>query len=130
MVFNHSNPNGIPLFQKIALNDKIGIMAPEAAEREMKYGDPQFVDARPSDFYKEEHIPGSINIPLPVFDIMYMAGLSDTDKSREIIVYGRTVSRLYDVYLANKLFLRGHKNVRILKGGLPEWRKRGYPVSP
>ena len=130
LVFNHSNPNGIPLFQKITLNDNIGIIAPEAAGREMKYGNPKFVDARPSDFYKREHIAGSINIPLPLFDIMYAMGLSDTDKSREIIVYGRTVSRLYDVHLANKLFLRGHKNVRILKGGLSEWRKKGYPVSP
>jgi rhodanese-related sulfurtransferase len=130
LIFNHSNPNGIPLFPKVALNENIGMITPEKAAAEQKYGSPVFVDARPSGFYEAEHIAGSINIPLSVFDIMYMMGLSDTDKSREIIVYGRTVSRRYDVRLANKLFLRGHKNVRILKDDLSGWKKKGYPVSP
>jgi len=71
-----------------------------------------------------------MNLPLALFEIMYMMELSDVDKEKEIIVYGRTISRLYDEDLAGKLILRGHKNTRILKGGLSQWKKKGYPVEP
>ena len=84
----------------------------------------------PSNFYDQTHIAGAINIPLSVFDIMYMMGLSDADKSQKIIVYGRTISRLYDIQLANKLYLRGHKNIQVLEGGLPFWKRKGYPTAP
>jgi rhodanese-related sulfurtransferase len=130
VIFNQSNPNGIPLFPKIALNENIGLITPEAAYTASQNGGLRFVDARPVDFYEKEHIAGAVNIPLSVFDIMYMMELSDTDNAGEIIVYGRTISRRYDVRVANKLFLRGHKNLRILQGGVSGWKKKGYPVSP
>jgi rhodanese-related sulfurtransferase len=130
VIFNQSNPNGIPLFPKIVLNENISVVIPEAAYAASQNGGPRFVDARPADFYEIEHIAGAVNIPLSVFDIMYMVGLSDTEKTREIIVYGRTISRRYDMRVANKLFLRGHKNVRILQGGVSGWKKKGYPVLP
>jgi 3-mercaptopyruvate sulfurtransferase SseA len=59
-----------------------------------------------------------------------MMSLSDVDKSRKIIVYGRTVSGKYDVEAANKLTLRGHKNVSILKGGTGAWKKVGGLLEP
>jgi len=130
LIFNQSNPNGIQLFPKITLNSNIQMVPPSVAFKEMKNGKTQFVDAMPATFYEQEHIVGAVNIPLSVFDIMYMMGLSDVDKSQRIIVYGRTVSRLYDIRLANKLFLRGHKNIQVLEGGLPFWKKKGYPTTP
>ena len=130
LIFNQSNPNGIKLLPKISLNSNIHMVPPSVAFKEMKKGKTRFVDAMPSNFYEKEHIAGAVNIPLSVFDIMYMMGLSDVDKSRRIIVYGRTVSRLYDIQLANKLFLRGHKNIQVLEGGLPFWKKKGYPTTP
>ena len=87
------------------------------------------MDARPSMLYEQMHIRGSINIPLAFFDIMYMMELQDMDKAQEIIVYGRTISRLYDEQVARKLFLRGYKRTMILKGGLPDWKEKGYPVE-
>jgi len=44
-------------------------------------------------------------------------------------VYGATISKPYDLEVANKLLLRGYKNVRILEGGLAAWEARGYPVE-
>jgi 3-mercaptopyruvate sulfurtransferase SseA len=41
----------------------------------------------------------------------------------EIIVYGRTISKRHDEEVASNLVARGHKNVKILKGGLDAWRK-------
>ncbi len=130
LIFNQSNPGGIKLFPKINLNTNISMVAPSVAVTELNKGKTRFVDVMPSSFYDQEHIAGAVNIPLSVFDIMYMMGLSDVDKSQKIIVYGRTVSRLYDVQLANKLYLRGHKNIQVLEGGLPLWKKKGYPIVP
>jgi rhodanese-related sulfurtransferase len=84
----------------------------------------------PANFYDREHIQGAINMPLPLFDIVYMMTFSEEAKTKEIIVYGRTMSKLYDVEVANKLVLRGYKNTRVLEGGLSEWKKKGYPVEP
>jgi rhodanese-related sulfurtransferase len=84
----------------------------------------------PNYFYDKEHITGSVNIPLALFDIMYMMAMSEEDKDREIIVYGRTVSKLYDEEVAGKLNLHGHKNVRLLKSSLATLRKNGFPVEP
>jgi CRP-like cAMP-binding protein/rhodanese-related sulfurtransferase len=125
VIFNHSNPNGIDLFSKIVLNPHVDEIPPNAAITDFKLGNAIFVDARPSELYNESHIPGAINLPISLFDIMYMMSLSDMDKSRKTIVYGRTISGKYDVEAANKLYLRGHKNIFILKGGIPSWKKEG-----
>ncbi len=45
-------------------------------------------------------------------------------------MYGRTISRPYDLEVADKLANRGHRNVGLLEGGLAEWEKRGYPTGP
>jgi rhodanese-related sulfurtransferase len=129
-IFNQSNPGGIKLFPKITLNEKILMVLPSVAVKELEKETARFVDAMPPSFYDQEHIAGAINLPLSMFDIMYMMGLSDEDKSQKIIIYGKTISRLYDVQLANKLFLRGHKNIQVLEGGLPFWKKKGYPIAP
>ena len=130
LIFNQTNPNGVTLFPKTLFDETITFMpASEALARHEK-GETLFVDAMPANFYDKEHIAGAVNLPLAIFDIMYMMALSQEDKEKEIIVYGRTISKRYDEQLASKLSLRGHKNVRILEGGLSAWKKKGYPVEP
>jgi CRP-like cAMP-binding protein/rhodanese-related sulfurtransferase len=129
VIFNHSNPNGINLMPKVIFNRNISEIMPRAAITEFKLGHARFVDARPSNFYNEQHIPGAVNIPLSIFDIMYMMSLSDIDKSEQIIVYGRTVSKKYDMEVANKLSLRGHKNIFILNDGITSWEKEGGSIE-
>jgi len=45
------------------------------------------------------------------------------------VVYGNTISRPYDLEIADKLMLRGYKDVRVLDGGLQAWEAKGYPVD-
>lgn len=130
LVFNQTNPNGIPVFQKLPSKDAVASISLSAAAEEHKKGETVFVDAMPSNFYDKEHIRGAINMPLTVFDIVYMMTFAEEEKTRKIIVYGRTISRLYDLEVANKLVLRGYKNARVLEGGLSDWKKKGYPVEP
>ena len=130
LVFNQSNPNGIPLFQKLTSKEAISSITLPAAFEEYKQGEAVFVDAMPENFYKKRHIKGAVNMPLALFDIVYLMTFDEEDKTKKIIVYGRTISKLYDLEVANKLALRGYKNTRVLEGRLSDWEKKGYPVEP
>jgi len=130
LIFNQSNPNGISLFPKIHSKEAVQTIDLSAASEELKEGQTLFLDAMPSNFYDKRHIKGAVNMPLTLFDIVYMMTLGEEDKSKKIVIYGRTISRMYDLDLAEKLMLRGHKNVRILDGSLSAWEKKGYPVEP
>jgi CRP-like cAMP-binding protein len=130
LIFNQTNPNGVALFPTILSDEAISTISASSAMVRHEKGETLFVDAMPSNFHDKEHIAQAVNIPLAIFDIMYMMALSQVDKEKEIIVYGRTISKRYDKKLASKLALRGHKNVRILQGGLSTWKNKGYPVEP
>jgi len=130
LVFNQSNPNGIPLFQKLTSKEAIPSITLFAAAEEYKQGEAVFVDAMPANFYEKRHIKGSVNVPPALFDIVYLMNFDGEDKTKKIIVYGRTISKLYDLEVANKLALRGHKNTKVLEGRLSDWEKKGYPVEP
>jgi rhodanese-related sulfurtransferase len=129
LVFNQSNPNGISLFPNVSAHEKLATISLSAAAEEHRAGETLFLDAMPANFYERSHIQGAENMPLTIFDFVYMMMFEGEDKSKKIIVYGRTVSKLYDVEVANKLILRGYNNVRLLDGGLRNWEKQGYPVE-
>ena len=82
----------------------------------------------PAIFYEQEHIAGAVNLPLAIFDFMYDLKLGKTDKAKEIVVYGRTISKHYDEEVASKLVVRGFKNVSILPDGISAWKQNHYPV--
>jgi len=130
IVFNQSNPNGIPLIPPHLFDKAPSGISPADALKKLDSGEAVFLDARPSNFYDKDHIKGAKNLPLVIFDIMYMMELSDVDKDKEIIINGRSFSTRYDEELARKLKLLGHKDVKILEGGLSAWKKKGYPVEP
>ncbi len=130
IVFNQSNPNGIPLFQKLPSKDAIPSITLSAALEEYKQDNSVFVDAMPATFFDKRHIKGAVNMPLALFDIVYLMTFDEEDKTKKIIVYGRTISKLFDLEVANKLVLRGYKNTRVLEGALSDWEKKGYPVEP
>jgi len=130
LVFNFSNPNGIRLMPKSWSGESIPAATLQMAIEHHRSGSSLFIDAMPSGFFEREHIKGAVNLPPALFDIMYMLELNETDKEKPIYVYGRTISSLYDEEVAKKLIVRGHKNTRILKGGLSDWKKNGYPVGP
>lgn len=89
-----------------------------------------FVDARPREFYEQEKIKGAINLPLNLFDFVYMMNFAHMDQEKELIVYGRNISRRYDEQVAHELRERGHEQVMVMPGGLNEWKNKGLPVEP
>jgi rhodanese-related sulfurtransferase len=128
-VFNTSNPKGIPFFQKSFADPTILFLNPSDIYEKYQQGELLLVDATPTLFYEQEHIKNALNLPLSTFDFMYDLRLAKTDKSKEIIVYGRTISEHYDEKVAEKLVIRGFTNVKILKDGLSAWKAKNYPVG-
>jgi rhodanese-related sulfurtransferase len=84
----------------------------------------------PASSYKKRHIKASVNMPLALFDIVYLMTFDEEDKTRKIIVYGRTISKYFDHEVANKFAVMGYPNVRVLEGTISDWKKKGYPVEP
>jgi 3-mercaptopyruvate sulfurtransferase SseA len=129
LVFNQSNPNGIPLFPKSPDRKAIPQISAAQAMEEMKKGNTLMVDAGPEGFYQKKHIQGAISVPLSLSDILYEVTLGGEERTKKVIVYGGTFSKLYDWELANKLLVKGHKDVRVLEGGTAAWERAGYPVE-
>ena len=129
VIFNATNPNGIPLFPEFPDRSSIPMVSPSAVMEEIQHGDTLVLDAMPTNFYQQRHIGGAVSIPLGLFDIVYLMTFAEEDSAKKIVVYGETISRHYDLEVANKLLLRGYKNVRILEGGLTAWQVSGYPVE-
>jgi len=127
ITFNISNPNGIP-FVPERLTQAPSISAVAAMEN-YRQGQTLIVDAMPSNFYQQRHIKGAVNMPMAIFDFVYLMTFSEEDKDKKIVIYGNTISRPYDLEIADKLLLRGHKNVKVLDGGLEAWETNGYPVE-
>jgi len=128
-VFNRSNPNGIPLLPDLPDRKAIHQISATQAMEEVKKGGALLVDAGPELFYEKKHIQGAVSVPLALFDLVYSAAFPEDGKKKEVIVYGGTVSKLYDWDLASRLLQRGHKDVKVLHGGMAAWEKMGYPVE-
>jgi CRP-like cAMP-binding protein/rhodanese-related sulfurtransferase len=129
VIFNSTNPNGIPLFPEFPGKSSVAAVSPSAAMEEIQQGKTLILDAMPANFYQQRHIAGAVNIPLGIFDIVYLMTFPDEDNEKKILVYGGTISEPYDLEVANRLLLRGYKNVRILEGGLSAWETGGFPVE-
>ena len=129
LLFNLSNPSGLTLTPESWSGEALTWITPEDAKALLDADKAVIVDARPEYFFEEGHIEKALNIPMAIFDIAYIMGLSKVPPEKTIVVYGRTISRLYDDSVARQLILRGHTDVKLLKGGLSAWKKKGYAVS-
>ncbi|MCU0589690.1 MAG: rhodanese-like domain-containing protein, partial [Syntrophobacteraceae bacterium] len=129
VLFNLAAPQGIPLVQETLLRPRSASMPPQGVARLVGHEGAVLVDARPRELHDGKRIPGAVNVPLSLFDVMYMMKLSALDSQRPIVVYGRHVSRLYDEEVAFRLRQRDHENVWVLEGGLEAWAAEGLPVQ-
>ncbi len=128
-LFNGSNPNGISLLPTLPDRKAISPISAAQAMEEIKKGGTVMVDAGPEGFYQRKHVQGAINVPLALSDILYEVTFQEDQKGKKVIVYGGTFSKRYDWELASKLLRRGHKDVKVLEGGISAWVKAGYPVD-
>jgi CRP-like cAMP-binding protein/rhodanese-related sulfurtransferase len=127
ITFNMTNPNGVPLIPERP--ESIPSISASAVMQGYRQGNTVIVDAMPNNFYQKRHIKGAVNMPMTLFDIVYLMKFSEEDKDRKIVVYGNSISRPYDQEIAGKLLLRGYSDVKVMAGGLKAWEADGYPVE-
>lgn len=88
-----------------------------------------FVDARPRDAYEAGHVAGALNLPMDT-------GALDEQEtalvrgSRVVIAYCDTSGECASSKrLAGLLAEAGMRDVRVLRGGMPDWLENGYPAE-
>jgi len=129
VLFNFANPQGIRLLPETLLRPDSTVVDPVEAKSLLDTGKAVLVDARPKEFYDQKHIKGAVNLPPALFDIIYMMKLAKLDPGVEIIVYGRSISRLYDEDVAHRLRRRDHEKVRILPGNMGAIETAGFEIG-
>ncbi len=130
LIYNLANPGGISVFSQSWIRDPIPRLAPAQAKAFYDAGTARFIDARPEHLFRQRRIQGSLNLPLTLFDFVYLMKLSQTSPDQNLVVYGRNVSRRYDLEVGLKLRSKGHTRITILNGDLEAWRRSGLPLEP
>lgn len=97
------------------------------------------VDTRVANEYVEQHIKGAVNVPYKeksAKDVKFDAKQDSfdlsklpADKNTPLIFYCNA-GECWKSYKSSVLAVKaGHKNVYWLRGGIPEWKAKGFPVE-
>lgn len=115
VVVNRIRADRIPMLPPYMDNSFYGEMKLSTfQQKEFKSSRCLIFDARPHKFYEKNHLTMAMNFPVSEFDFFYHLYLDHASKDVPIFVYGRTLSRAYDLELAHRLSLMGHKNVTVI----------------
>jgi rhodanese-related sulfurtransferase len=85
------------------------------------------VDTRTDYEYRQGRLPGAINIPPHMFDVLET--LLPPDKTTEIVFYCRGVGCEPSKFAADAAARMGYQKARTFKAGFPAWVARGYRVE-
>jgi rhodanese-related sulfurtransferase len=91
--------------------------------------DVRIIDARPPAFFALGHLPGAVNVPLPVLQNPH-AGVPlppALARASLIVVYCQDVSCPAAVEAARLLEQAGYRRVTVFPGGWYAWKKAGLP---
>ena len=82
------------------------------------------VDTRSRDAFDKAHLPGAVSIPLNLTD-SYAGKL---DKNQLIVTYCESFQSPESAKAAEEFMKLGFTNVWDYKGGIKEWKDKGYPI--
>jgi rhodanese-related sulfurtransferase len=89
------------------------------------------LDARPSAFFLQGHVPGALNLARDNFapDYRHLSGVLKPAHDKPIIVYCSGGACHDSRLVASALLSLGFGNVRVFTGGWEAWSAAGLPVS-
>ena len=89
------------------------------------------LDARPSVFFENGHVPGALNLARDDFahDYRRLAGVLQSAHDKPIIVYCSGGDCHDSRLVANALLSLGFSNVSVFTGGWEAWSAAGLPAS-
>jgi len=85
------------------------------------------VEALPTKYYTDKHLPGAVNIPHDEID--EHAPILLPDKSAEIVAYCANAACKNSGIAARRLIALGHANVRDYHEGKADWIAAGFPTE-
>lgn len=92
--------------------------------RRLARGDVTLIDVRPEDEFHQAHIRGARSIPLGKLNRL----AADLPPNREIVAYCRGPVCLLAATAVRRLRRAGF-TASLLRDGVPEWDRRGFPVA-
>ncbi|MFC1549502.1 rhodanese-like domain-containing protein [Nitrospirota bacterium] len=105
------------------------VITAEDLKAEMEKGKSKVlvVDARTPDEYKQGHIPGAINLPPSKFRAI--AGYLPMNKRTPLVFYCRGYNCTLSQSAATEALRAGYTDIRLFRGGFPEWAQKGYKIA-
>ena len=82
------------------------------------------IDTRSRDAYDKAHLPGAVSIPLNLTD----SYAGKFDRNQLIVTYCESFQSPDSTNAAEEFMKLGFTNVWVYKGGIKEWKDKGYPV--
>lgn len=93
-----------------------------------------FIDARTKEEYDSVHVKGAINFPYEEFRskpyYQKQEAMKKFNKDGIIIVYCKGDKCEVSIDLAYEIARLGFTSVNIYRGGIKEWKEKGFPVEP
>jgi rhodanese-related sulfurtransferase len=127
LAWNALSGRGIALTKNVFVRAEDEVIEAKEAKARLDKG-ALFLDARPIDFYKMEHIPGALPLPEPEFDAAFARLEPRLRTSFDIVVYCSGWGCEASHIVAAKLRERG-VHAAILHEGWPAWTEAKYPTK-
>jgi rhodanese-related sulfurtransferase/DNA-binding transcriptional ArsR family regulator len=105
--------------------DDLEPITADELRRRLRDGDVTLLDVRPGEEYRAGHIGGALSIPVAELK----ARMSELQPGTEVVAYCRGPYCVYAADAVAALRAAGFR-ARRMEEGVPDWRARGYPVSP
>jgi rhodanese-related sulfurtransferase len=126
LAWNSLSGRGFALTRNVLIQDGDQVVDVAEAKARLDRG-ALFLDARPEDFYKMAHIPGSLPLPEEDFDKAFARLETRLRGSLDVVVYCAGFGCDASHVVARKLKERGIP-ASILHDGWPAWEDAHYPV--
>jgi len=125
---NALSPRGFALGRSVFVQSGDEVIEAAEAKTRLDRG-ALFLDARPADFWKMSHIPGSVSLPEDDFDRAFAELEPRLRTSFNLVVYCSGYGCEASHIVARKLRDKG-VHAAILNEGWPAWTDAGFPVTP
>jgi rhodanese-related sulfurtransferase len=127
VAWNALSGRGFALDKNVFIRAEDEIVEAKEAKARLDKG-ALFLDARPIDFYKMEHIPGALPLPEPDFDAAFAKLEPRLRSTFDIVVYCAGFGCEASHIVAAKLREKGI-HAAILHEGWPAWTDARYPTK-
>jgi len=88
-----------------------------------------FIDARDAKDYRENHIPGSINIPMREWNTAWPKMRHEVPREATLVLYCYGGKCGLSTRMAKRLLELGYQRPMILEYGWKEWTEARYPTA-